>query len=98
MATTKRFAKTYLVELGLPWDCEGGEVIEDKIEDQRRWSTDHGLIFRLPGQAEGEAWETGYSVGSTECQEERPWDGQDEVECTLVHAVQKTVTVWEPKP
>lgn len=94
----RAFKKQELVDLGLPWECTGGQIVTDTIEDQRRWSTDHRLIFRLPGQPETEAWETGYSVGSTEVQDERPWEHEDEVECELVHLVEKTVKVWDPNP
>ena len=91
----KTFKKSELLDLGLPRHCKGGKVIEDKIEDQGRWTTTHDLVFQLPGQDENEAWATWYEVGSTERQEQRPWEDDSEVECKLVHKIEKLVTVWE---
>lgn len=53
----KRFQKNELTDLGLPSDCDDGEVVSDHISDHGRWSVRHELIFRMPGQAEGEAWQ-----------------------------------------
>lgn len=93
------FKREYLTnELDLPWKRNGGAVVSDRIVGTRRWSVDHEIVFRVPGQPEGEAWLTTYSVGATESQDEGPWEYENEVECTLVRQVEKTVTVWEPVP
>ena len=47
------------------------------------------MLFR------SEAWETSYSTGATELQEEYPWEYDKEVDCILVRAKAKTVIVWE---
>lgn len=91
----KTFTREELLDLGLPGECDGGKIISDTITGQRRWSTTHELIFQLKGQAEDEAWATSYSVGSTERQDERPWEDEEEVTCSLVRRTEKTVTVWE---
>ena len=82
---TKTFAAEDLLDIGLPFDCEGGEVLERTIVDQSRWAVEYELVFRLPKQKRGAAWRTTYRVGATEMQDERPWENEDEVTCTLVH-------------
>lgn len=96
----KRFPKGELVSLGLPYDdgVEGVTVLETVITGTSRWSIHKRVTFRLPGQSNDEAWQAKYSVGATESQDEGPWEYQDEVECTLVHLVEKTVKAWEAKP
>lgn len=84
-----KFKKDFLInDLDLPMNA-----IEEKIIDQRRWSTVYEIIF----EHEGKFYETSYSCGSTESQDERPWeyDG-DEIECTEVHKVEKVIKVWAP--
>lgn len=73
-------------------DDEG--LISDEICGTRRWSTDHWRIFRHEGNIYG----TNYSVGSTEQQDERPYEfDAAEIECPELVAVEKTVTVYEVK-
>jgi hypothetical protein len=91
----KRFTSKELLDLGLPYECEGGAILENQITGKSRWSIVYRVTFRMP---DGQMWQARYSVGATESQSEEPWEYQDEVECSLVHAVQKTVTVWEPVP
>ena len=67
------------------------DVVRDTIIDTRRWSTDHELIFRH----EGKLYSTLYSHGSTECQEESPWEYKEEVECYEVEPYQKLVTEYK---
>lgn len=85
----KIFDKNYLVnELDLPWTAE-----EDIVIGTRRWSTDHEIVFK---DNDGKFYKTRYSVGSTEIQDERPWEYDNQVEC--VEVVKKSVTVmkWVP--
>lgn len=85
----KEFTRDYLVyELDLPY-----AAVEDKIIDSGRWSIHHEIVFK---DTDGKFYQTTYSVGATECQEERPWECKSTVKCTEV--VKKLVTVeqWVP--
>lgn len=96
MAEKKLFNTTELLDMGLPsYPPKGGKIISDNIEDHSRWSVHHCIIVQFPGQDEDEAWSMHYSIGATECQDESPWEREDEVEATLVKRQQKTITVWE---
>lgn len=77
--------------LAVLWEDEG-VILSDKVTDNSRWSIHHELIFQL----DGKTYQTTYSVGATESQDERPWDYDDEVTCTEVRPVRKEVVVWEP--
>jgi hypothetical protein len=96
--TVRKFDAAWLKsdEIGLPSGYGQAVVLSDKILDQGRWSTHHEVVFRLPGQPEPFAWRAKYSEGSTEVQEERPWEYTKEVECTLVRLAPKTVQDWVP--
>lgn len=86
-----KFKREFLVdELGLPRSKEN--KVEDNVVDNSRWSVDHELIFKH----EGKFYQTSYSVGATECQDERPWEYDDEVECTEVAQQEVTVMAWVP--
>jgi hypothetical protein len=65
--------------------------LEDNIVDTSRWSIYHKIIF----EHEDKYYQTYYSEGATECQDESPWEYDDEIECTEVHQVDKVVKVWE---
>jgi hypothetical protein len=93
MATTQSFCADEWGRLGLPNECDGGKVIENRIIGKSRWSTQHVVVFRLDDQPTDHAWEVHYSRGATECQDEPE---PDEYIATLVRAVEKTVTVYEP--
>ena len=83
-----KFKKDFLVdEMDLPWSA-----IENKVIETSRWSIYHKIIF----EHEGKFYQTYYSVGATECQDETPWEDEDEVDCEEV--VQKEVLVkqWVP--
>lgn len=66
-------------------------AIRDTISDTSRWSIHHDIIFAYNGKF----YETYYSVGATECQDESPWEHDEEVECFEVKLVEKTIKVWE---
>ena len=88
----RTFDKDFLVdELGLPYE-DGDNIQSDYIVDTTRWSEIHDLIFKY----EDKFYQTSYSVGATECQDERPWEYDDEVECTEVHKVSVQMSVWKP--
>lgn len=80
-------AKFLKDDLDLPYSA-----LVDTVVDTRRWSVVHEIIF----EHEGKHYQTDYSVGATEMQDERPWENEDEVECVEVRKVQKVVEVWEP--
>lgn len=89
-------SKNELVDEELPYTRSDGKTVgalEDTIIDVDRWSIIHEIVFLWK---DGKTYRTGYSVGATEHQEERPWEYEDEVECTEVHQVEKLVKVWEP--
>lgn len=94
---TETFDPEQLIEMGLPYDApEGGRVISDDITGKSRWSVHHLLVVQFAEQVETDkAWAFTYSVGATECQEERPWEYDNEVTARLVRKVTKTVEVWE---
>jgi len=83
-------------DLGLPGDADPELVVElsDEIVDKRRWVTVYELVFRLVGMPENLAYRTYYEVGSTEHQDQRPWEFEP-AQCHLVHSVEKIVKVWE---
>lgn len=68
------------------------EVIEDEILFTTRWSVHYRKVFRC----DDKFYETVYSRGSTECQDERPYqDEGPEIECPEVRPVQKIITIYE---
>jgi hypothetical protein len=72
----------------------GYEMISDKILENTRWSIVHQIIFKHGEQF----WRTTYRVGATEYQDERPWEHDgDQVSCTEVVPVEKTIIVYEVK-
>ena len=69
-------------------------VISDEIVEHTRWSVVHEIIFKY----EDKFWQTYYSVGATESQEESPWEYDKEVGCFEVKPVEKMVVVYEKIP
>lgn len=83
-----KFKKEFLRdELDLPYNA-----IENHVIDNSRWSIQHEIIF----EHEGKFYQAYYSVGATECQDERPWEYEDEVECTEVVKQEVTRMEWVP--
>lgn len=82
-----KFAKEFLLE-----SLDDSEAtVYDKVTGTTRWSVLHERVFRH----EGEFYQTHYSVGATEYQDESPYEHDDaEVECHEMVAVEKTVTVY----
>lgn len=85
VATIKLKKEVLLNELELPYNA-----IEDEVIDSSRWSIHHRIIFEY----DGKYYKTWYSVGSTEMQDESPWEYDDEVECHEVKKKQVTVEKW----
>ena len=88
-----------MTALGLPGGRkkDGAKVVEDTISAQDRWTTTHDLIFRLPDMPDDLAYSTWYREGSTEQQDEKPWEYQP-AECVLVRKVPKVVETWTAEP
>jgi hypothetical protein len=63
-------------------------ILRNEQIDNTRWSIVYELVFKH----DGKLYRTEYSRGATEQQDERPWQYDDEVECTEVEAFEKTVT------
>lgn len=75
----------------LTGDHENFKTISDDIVDQGRWSTYHEMILqRLSDQ---KFFKTDYSTGSTEQQDDPPFEYGAKL--TEVFAIQKMVTVYE---
>ena len=77
--------------LALVWDDipTGYEKIEDQQTGTGRWSAYHTMIFRH----DGELWQTTYSRGLTESQDEEPWE-YDEPIAYRVEPYEVTVTKY----
>lgn len=75
-------------ELDLP-----SSALLDTIIQNSRWSSRHKIIFKH----EDKFYQTHYSEGLTEQQDESPWEYEEEVVCIEVHLVEKVVEVWEIK-
>lgn len=85
-----KFKKEYLIEeLGLPYDCESEEII-----GTTRWSIIKEIVFQ---DKDGKYYQTTYSEGATEFQDESPWEYEDEIECTEVELKEVKVMKWCPK-
>ncbi|NCE63696.1 hypothetical protein D1159_03660 [Pseudoflavonifractor sp. 524-17] len=86
---TKNFPRDYLRrELDLPFAS-----VENHIVDQSRWSIHHEIVFR---DKDGKFYQTCYSVGATECQDEGPWDDEPVVQCVQVEQQKVLVLRWVP--
>lgn len=67
------------------------DLISDEILDQGRWSTYHGVVVKYLD----EFYSVNYSKGSTEYQDEAPFEYDDQVTFTQVFPVEKTIIVYE---
>lgn len=81
------FNKQELLDMDLP-----GEALEDKVIDTSRWSTFHEIIFKK----DDKFYQTVYSIGSTESQDESPWEYDDTIVCTQVEKRKVEVEKWMP--
>ena len=73
-------------KLDLPYSA-----VKDTITNTSRWSEHHEIIF----SHDGKFYETTYSQGLTESQDESPWQDIEEVECYEVQLIEKLVKVWQ---
>ena len=91
--TTKTFNKEVLKE-SLWDDSEVIKVVDTQIIDTSRWSVIKEMIFK--DLSTGLFYQTAYSEGATECQDESPFEyDPDEIECVQVEQVEKIVKVWQ---
>ena len=89
---TRKFPRELLREIAWTEDPKPHAKVSDIITDTGRWSIHHNMIFRAD---DGLFYVTSYSVGTTENQDESPFEySPEEVECSQVHEVEKTVKVW----
>lgn len=80
------FSKAFLID-----SLWSSETVYDKVIDTSRWSIHHERVFKY----DGKLYKTFYSRGSTESQDESPYEYENvEIECDEVFAVEKTVTVY----
>jgi hypothetical protein len=80
------FKKEFLVEEAYD------DLIREEVIGQRRWSTEYRRVF----QQDGKFYETRYSVGNTEYQDEHPYDVEpNDIECKEVFPHQVTITVYK---
>ena len=89
--TIRKFDKDFMLDV-LCEDADDVRVVSDEIVDTSRWSIYHDLIFSF----ENKFYNTQYSVGATEYQDERPWEVLEYVDCTEVAPVERIITVYEP--
>ena len=84
-----KFKKDFLInELDLPYNDD--IVQEDNIIETSRWSELHEIVFSYKDKY----YQTSYSQGLTELQDESPWEYDDEIECVEVEQKEVLVKQW----
>lgn len=88
------FKKSDLLDLVYGEENDALERVAGDISGTGRWSIHHWMVFKDKGT--GRFYQTRYSVGATESQDESPfeYDG-DDIVCIEVRPVEKVVTVYE---
>ena len=88
------FKKEFLVELARDdYDEEEVLSIYNKLIDTSRWSEIYEQVFLFNGKY----YKTSYSVGATECQDERPYEYEgDEIACIEVIPKEVTSIIYVP--
>jgi hypothetical protein len=74
-------------------DHDDFELISSEISDTSRWSIFYENIYKRI--SDGKFFKTNYSVGATECQDERPYEYDGDAHFNEVFPVEKTVIVYE---
>ena len=83
------FSKDFLLE-----GIDGKDVMCDNYIDHTRWSIVSRRVFRH----DNKYYETIYSQGATEQQDESPYEYEgDMIECPEVEQVQTTATIYRKK-
>ena len=95
---TRVFTRDELEEMGVPYECGGGEgtaeELYDELYDTTRWSNVYEFVFRAPD--DGKAYRVYYEVGATEMQEADLWAYAESIVAFEVEQVQVTKTEWKP--
>jgi len=94
-----KFKKEVLQELAcmsmddeISFENETYRVITNEMIDTSRWSIRHHLIFEY----QDKFYESSYSTGATEYQDEGPYEYDDnEIECYEVEPYQTTITKYK---
>jgi|AntRauTorcE11897_2_1112592.scaffolds.fasta_scaffold00400_32 hypothetical protein len=89
-----KFTKEFLQEHVLYGNEEVEDVfvVADNIIETTRWSEIHYLVFNF----EGKLYQTTYSQGSTEIQDESPFEYEDDgVDCVEVEPYKATITKYK---
>ncbi len=68
------------------------EIISDQIIDNSRWSINFKLVIKR--LSDNKYFSNIYSVGATECQDERPWENMD-ANFQEVFPVEKIMVIYE---
>lgn len=68
------------------------KIADNRIYGHSRWSIQYDLVFKL----DNKLYKTKYSIGSTEQQDEQPFEYEDEVECVEVEAYTQTIIDYRP--
>jgi hypothetical protein len=83
-----KFPKRDLIEMTWGDTPDNYTVLESKIVDQTRWAIHYEMIF----QNNDKYYKTEYSRGSTEYQDESPYQFDDDmIECKEVRPQPKTI-------
>ena len=86
-----KFKKEFMQKVAYD-EAEGVKIIENNIVDNSRWSVIHKIVFSFNGKF----YESSYSIGATEQQDESPYEyDNEEIECSEVKPVNKTTIVYE---
>lgn len=86
-----KFKKRDLINLAENDRAPNFTLIRRELIDTTRWSIVNSCVFEF----EGKLYCTTYSYGATECQDESPYEyDDDEIECDEVFALEVTVTKY----
>ena len=89
-----KFSKDMLKDL--VWGDAGAEYtkVQEEMVGNRRWSIDYYMVFKV--ESTGKYYQSIYSVGATESQDERPYEYEtDMIECAEVAPRLITKTVYD---
>ena len=90
-----KFTKDFLQDLAYDqYDIDHITVIEDELTDSSRWTLHYRMVFKL----DGKFYESSYSTGATEQQDEIPYEWEDDViDCHEVVPQEVTVIKYVRK-
>lgn len=96
MMPVKSFDKDTLQDLAWEdYNPDEFQIISDEIVDTSRWSTIYEMVFMEKGT--GKYYQTSYSRGATECQDESPYEYEpDQIKLTEVEPVEVMIIQYRP--